>query len=1029
MQNEKVLIYFSLDINKNKITWCSIDKYANLSFDEFYDTTISDGVISDKIEDYNKEVLLKLLKENAVLKIFRCKDSSIEYLFSINQYTNDIVNCCVYVINENNFDYNIDYLTGVYSRNYTTREIEKKISEKQFKNCALLIIDLNNFKNVNDSYGHRSGDGVLRTFSSRLADATKGYLLGRYGGDEFIVFLTNPSREELKRVIIDILNIEVEFEQGNKKSLITCSVGGTYASNNVGFEYLLEKADNSLYRAKNNSKRSAYIDNECLAIIDKNKSNKSVNKKLELLNEYLSKKKKKLTIVTVGIILLFSFLFSSGIYYVQRSLNKSNYKEAINTMSMLSEQIENNVKTNMISNLSQLYTARDVLEANYSKLNESTDVLTKLRDQMVFDDIGILYESGDINFTNNNYNIAQERLAYEVAVNNRACVDNVYFNMVGEKILYGIPFKIDKEDEAVDNIVGICATISLDDFSESLSTNAFNSNTTIILTKSDGDYISYSKNREIEYTNILNAFKMGLTDDLYEETYNDFINGNKKTIDIKINNKNSLLYFTDFSLVNENCNISWRIITFTPLAAININTAKMTRILIIIFIIISLFLIVFTTSFIIISSRDKLKMTFDKYIDPVTNGLNLTRFNIDAAKLISMYDNYAVVISDAVKFKYITEQLGRGQTDNLLGEIYNIILENLNSNELVSRIYGDRYIMLMNSQKLSDRINNINEQIKKYVVDTYHLNFINVYGIYIPEKRIDDVILASNMARIALNEAKHNYLMTPIVYYNNQMYINELSSNELEQKAESNVRNHNFIVYYQAKRDIINDVWNSSEALVRWKDDNGQIIPPYKFIPLFEKNGFITTLDLYVFETVCNDLRKDLDNGLKPLPVSVNISRKHLLKENFLLDFEDIIKKLNIPANLIEFELTESMVMENEGTLNDVINEIHKMGCKCSIDDFGTGYSSLSMLTNFDFDIIKLDRSFFYGKKPFDENDMIVVKTLISLAHKLNKKVVAEGIEDEKMLNFLKECECDYIQGYYYAKPVPREEFLKNTKE
>ena len=119
--------------------------------------------------------------------------------------------------------------------------------------------------------------------------------------------------------------------------------------------------------------------------------------------------------------------------------------------------------------------------------------------------------------------------------------------------------------------------------------------------------------------------------------------------------------------------------------------------------------------------------------------------------------------------------------------------------------YADRYIMLINFARLTDRIKDINEQIKKHVVNTYHLNFINAYGIYIPEKRIDDVVLASNMARIALNEAKHNYLMTPIVYY-------------------------------QANRDIINDVWNSSKALVRWKDDNGQIIPPYKFIPLFEKN-------------------------------------------------------------------------------------------------------------------------------------------------------------------------------------------------
>lgn len=239
MQNEKLLIYFSLDINKMVITWCNVDKFTNCSFDAFFDAAINENVISNTIEEYNKEILLKLFNENRGLKLFRCKDSGIEYLFIINYYANNIVNCSIYIINEKNFDYNIDYLTGVYSRNYITREIERIISEKQFKNCALLIIDLNNFKNVNDSYGHRSGDSVLRTFSSRLSEVAKGYLLGRYGGDEFIIFLTDPSKEELKKIIIDILNIEVEFEQGNKKAIITCCVGGTYAANNVGYEYLL----------------------------------------------------------------------------------------------------------------------------------------------------------------------------------------------------------------------------------------------------------------------------------------------------------------------------------------------------------------------------------------------------------------------------------------------------------------------------------------------------------------------------------------------------------------------------------------------------------------------------------------------------------------------------------------------------------------------------------------------------------------------------------------------------------------------
>ena len=276
---------------------------------------------------------------------------------------------------------------------------------------------------------------------------------------------------------------------------------------------------------------------------------------------------------------------------------------------------------------------------------------------------------------------------------------------------------------------------------------------------------------------------------------------------------------------------------------------------------------------------------------------------------------------------------------------------------------------------------------------------------------------------------KDNYALTPIGFFENSMYVNEVTLNTLEQKADSAMRNHNFIVYYQGKRNIQNETWCSCEALVRWKDTDGTLISPGKFIPLFERNGFITQLDLYIFENVCCDIRRAIDNGKKPIAASINVSRKHFINKDFLSNYKEIIDKYDIPYNLIEFEITESAVFENENILVDIVNQIHQMGCTCSIDDFGTGYSSLSMLTNYDFDIIKLDRSFFYGKNGFTDSSKQVVKTLIDLAHKLNKKVVAEGIEELEVVNFLKDNKCDIIQGFYYARPLPKDEFLKLVSE
>ena len=171
-----------------------------------------------------------------------------------------------------------------------------------------------------------------------------------------------------------------------------------------------------------------------------------------------------------------------------------------------------------------------------------------------------------------------------------------------------------------------------------------------------------------------------------------------------------------------------------------------------------------------------------------------------------------------------------------------------------------------------------------------------------------------------------------------------------------------------------------------------------------------------------------LDMGHPGVVTSFNLSRKHLFYDDFLDKFEIILEEYNIPRHLIEFEVTESMVFDSSILLRDAIEKIHKLGCKCSIDDFGSGYSSLNVLKEFNFDTIKLDRVFFYGINGFDKKSKIVVDSITKLSHKLKKKVVAEGVETDEQINFLDEIGCDYVQGYYYAKPIPFSEYIKKLK-
>ena len=1026
MNNKDLIVYFSIDLQQKIIKQCNIKTMVNTSFKDFFDSTLNNNIISDTKEEYNETILLDLLKKKNASKTFNDKDLKKQYVFDINSFDNNLVYCTVYLIRNNTIDSSIDYLTGIYNRAFLTKEFGLRVRENKFKTCALVLIDLNNFKNVNDYFGHRVGDKVLREFTNSLARTVDGNFFGRYGGDEFIVFLENPSVDHIKDICKSILEISIDHENEEHKIRVSCCVGVTVANiDEAQFEYLLEKADRALYKAKQAGKNAAYLDDECLVNLKPKKAlkKKRINKKFRLLNQEISYTNKKYFIVSLLVMLIFIGIFVPTIITLRKESDNTNLNEASSTMSMLSEELEEKINTNVELYFLQLESLSKIVTQELNDSKSEEEILNANVSSIYFESIGILHESGDALFSAGLYNIAQERIAEEIIINKKPYIDDIYFNFIGEYIIVGIPYT----NQHYSNIVGLCGVINKEEFSSFLKTNVFEGKTKTLITKSDGTIISNSLNYDLSYKNINNIFQNSSM--TYEQAEKILTSGGKETIRCKIDNVESILFFTSLKLNNVDSNINWNIAIYTPTSAINQYTVELFSNFVYLFTGVAAFIIVIATIFLSMLKYFKNKLMRTEYIDIVTDGINLKRFNIDGEKLIKRYDDYALVISDIVRFKYINEQLGRQVTDVMLKQIYDILLNDSSEYELVSRVYGDRFIMLFNNNNIKSRIENINNKIYEFIKKEYGLNITTLYGIYSPNAKIDGMYYASNMARIALKDLKSNKQSSIIEFYSKEMYLEELSQIEIEQKFESAIRNHEFLVYYQAKRDIRNEVWNSSEALVRWQDSNGVIIPPGKFISIFEENGYITTLDLYIFETVCSDLKKDINRGIKPLPVSVNLSKKHLIKENFIDDFAKILKSYNIPSSLIEFEFTESIAIENDEELKKVINQIHNLGCKCSIDDFGTGYSSLSMLANFKFDVIKLDRSFFYKKEAFTETDKLIVKSVIDLAHNLNKTVVAEGIEELEMVNFLKECNCDYIQGYYYAKPIDRINFLTLTEK
>lgn len=233
-----------------------------------------------------------------------------------------------------------------------------------------------------------------------------------------------------------------------------------------------------------------------------------------------------------------------------------------------------------------------------------------------------------------------------------------------------------------------------------------------------------------------------------------------------------------------------------------------------------------------------------------------------------------------------------------------------------------------------------------------------------------------------------------------------------------------FTVFYQP----IYDIWTrkivSAEALVRWiSKENGMILPG-RFIPALEDSGYITKVDSFMNRRVHDFLGERYEKGKTVVPVTVNLSRMDLMDADIMEEIRQDVKNSKLPQEVFRYEITESACADITESGNEFLSELREMGVKLLVDDFGSGQSSFSMMRDFEFDVIKLDMGFVHKIGTGKKNNSILI-SMIELAHRLDMKVVAEGVENEEQLNFLRRYGCDFIQGFYFSKPLPEEEFVK----
>lgn len=380
---------------------------------------------------------------------------------------------------------------------------------------------------------------------------------------------------------------------------------------------------------------------------------------------------------------------------------------------------------------------------------------------------------------------------------------------------------------------------------------------------------------------------------------------------------------------------------------------------------------------------------------------------------------YALVQFDVAKFKTINEMYGEAFGDEMLNYFIESLKILCNKNQLFVRLSADVFMILVSyetRQDILDFIEVVNTNLLGYNEVAYRL----VFGVGFVEDVNGRLRKYGDRAALARQSIKGNVL-THVAFYEDGMENTILTGKYVEDHMEQALINREFVMYLQPKYNIQSNRIVGAEALVRWIQADKGIVSPEDFIPLFEKNGFVTKMDAYIWEEACKAIRSWIDEGITPLPVSVNVSRVHLKDHHFIDVLNYLVDKYQIPKEYLEVEITETA--ENSG-LSEGIHLLKDNGYTLLMDDFGSGYSSLNTLKDTQFDVIKIDRGFLQDFIESERGQKIVEHT-IQMTRSVGLDIVAEGVETKEQAMFLLDCGCDTVQGFYYARPMPVEEFNK----
>lgn len=415
--------------------------------------------------------------------------------------------------------------------------------------------------------------------------------------------------------------------------------------------------------------------------------------------------------------------------------------------------------------------------------------------------------------------------------------------------------------------------------------------------------------------------------------------------------------------------------------------------------------------------------------DSLTGVMTFDVFSAEAMRITTSENSeggYVAVINVA-DFRRINEEKGFEMGNSILITIAEILRRCTGSGELVGRSEGSRFAALFKNSTTEEFVSRLTlmlNSIQKQIYIKFQIQIYLLAGVCDMNDDPVGFMGALDRAITAQKTVKDRayYSENLIAFYDGALREKIKERRFVEANMMHALENDEFHVYYQPKVNIDTGKVVGAEALVRWIRPDGTMISPGKFVPIFEQNGFISEMDFAIYKGALKDIRKWLDEGIDMPLISLNVSRRHLADDNFCKKLNDLVDGVGVPHSLIELEITESLLTENLNKLIETVTWFKEKGFRISIDDFGSGYSSLNLITMLPFDTLKIDGGFFLKNDLTDKNKK-VISSVVTLAKSLNLETVSEGVETQVQVDFLRDLGCDMIQGFFYYRPMPAEDF------